>query len=379
MLLNIRFFGENILVILLIVLAVFIVKSFIAALSTAVLKYPPRTFLLTGIALFQVGEFAFILSKVGIQYGLLTAETNQYFLAVSIVSMLLTPFIIIFSENIAFGMMKLGPMRAIDRKMTATTPEFAVPEDLKNHLVIIGYGINGRNLAKAATFSKIPYAVIELNAETVRTERQKDIPILFGDATQDHMLDLVNIEKARVAVIAISDPVATKTIIKNIRAISQSLYLIVRTRFVKEMPELIALGADDVIPEEFETSIEIFSRTLHNFLVPEDDIEYFIEITRSNNYSLFQNKKSIPRTFKPGNFPAFNISCLKVKTDSRAIIGKTINELDVRNKSELNIVGIMRNKELISHLKPDEKVLRRDTLYVIGNKANIDKFRKHIE
>jgi CPA2 family monovalent cation:H+ antiporter-2 len=379
MLLNIRFFGENILVILLIVLAVFIVKSFIAALSTAVLKYPPRTFLLTGIALFQVGEFAFILSKVGIQYGLLTAETNQYFLAVSIVSMLLTPFISIFSENIAFGMMKLGPMRAIDRKMTATTPEFAVPEDLKNHLVIIGYGINGRNLAKAATFSKIPYAVIELNAETVRTERQKDIPILFGDATQDHMLDLVNIEKARVAVIAISDPVATKTIIKNIRAISQSLYLIVRTRFVKEMPELIALGADDVIPEEFETSIEIFSRTLHNFLVPEDDIEYFIETTRSNNYSLFQNKKSIPRTFKPGNFPAFNISCLKVKTDSRAIIGKTINELDVRNKFELNIVGIMRNKELISHLKPDEKVLRRDTLYVIGNKANIDKFRKHIE
>jgi CPA2 family monovalent cation:H+ antiporter-2 len=379
MLLNIRFFGENILVILLIVLAVFIVKSFIAALSTAVLKYPPRTFLLTGIALFQVGEFAFILSKVGIQYGLLTAETNQYFLAVSIVSMLLTPFISIFSENIAFGMMKLGPMRAIDRKMTATTPEFAVPEDLKNHLVIIGYGINGRNLAKAATFSKIPYAVIELNAETVRTERQKDIPILFGDATQDHMLDLVNIEKARVAVIAISDPVATKTIIKNIRAISQSLYLIVRTRFVKEMPELIALGADDVIPEEFETSIEIFSRTLHNFLVPEDDIEYFIETTRSNNYSLFQNKKSIPRTFKPGNFPAFNISCLKVKTDSRAIIGKTINELYVRNKYELNIVGIMRNKELISHLKPDEKVLRRDTLYVIGNKANIDKFRKHIE
>lgn len=145
------------------------------------------------------------------------------------------------------------------------------------------------------------------------------------------------------------------------------------------MPELIALGADDVIPEEFETSIEIFSRTLHNFLVPEDDIEYFIETTRSNNYSLFQNKKSIPRTFKPGNFPAFNISCLKVKTDSRAIIGKTINELDVRNKFELNIVGIMRNKELISHLKPDEKVLRRDTLYVIGNKANIDKFRKHIE
>lgn len=381
MLLNLQFFGGHIIEILLIVVAVFIVKSIIAALSVAVLKYPPRTFLLTGLALFQVGEFAFILSKVGIEYGLLTAETNQYFLAVSIVSMLLTPFVIIFSERITFGMMKLRPIKAIDRKITDTIVEAdeAMPEELENHLVIIGYGINGSNLAKAATFSKIPHIVVELNAETVRAERKKGVPILFGDATQDHILELVNISKARVAVLAISDPVATKSIVRNIRSVTQSLHLVVRTRYVKEIPELIALGADDVIPEEFETSIEIFSRTLHNFLVPEDDIEYFIETTRLDNYGLFQNKKSIPRTFRPANFPDFNISCLKVKTDGGAIIGKTISELDIRNKFGVNILGIMRKEELISNIKPEEKILRGDILYVTGNKLNIDKFRKSID
>ncbi|MCB0540412.1 MAG: monovalent cation:proton antiporter-2 (CPA2) family protein [Bacteroidetes bacterium] len=381
MLLNLRFFGENILLILLLVLAVFMIKSIIAAFSVAVLKYPPRTFLLTGLALFQVGEFAFILSKVGIQYGLLTTETNQYFLAVSIASMLFTPFVIIFSEKIAFGMMRLKPLKTIDRKMTASTDDAgeSIAGELENHLVIIGYGINGSNLAKAATFSKIPYAAVELNAETVRTERKKGVPILFGDATQDHILELVNIMNARVAVIAISDPVATKAIVRNIRSINQVLHLVVRTRYVKEIDELIALGADDVIPEEFETSIEIFSRTLHYFLVPEDDIEYFVETTRSNNYDLFQKNKSIPRTFRPSNFPDFHISCLKVKTDSGAIIGKTINEMDIRNRFGVNILGIMRKDELISEIKPDEKILRRDILYVTGNTPNIDEFRRSID
>ncbi len=381
MLLNLQFFGEHILVITLIVVGVFFIKSIIASLAVAVLKYPPRTFLLTGLALFQVGEFAFILSKVGIQYGLLNAETNQYFLAVSIISMLLTPFVIIFSENIAFGMMRLKPMKAMDKKMTGATEESnqVFAEELDNHLVIIGYGINGSNLAKAAAFSKIPYAIIELNAEVVKKERKKGIPIIYGDATQDHMLDIVKLSKARVVVIAISDPNATKVIIKNIRAISQSVHMVVRTRFINEISELIALGADDVIPEEFETSIEIFSRTLHNFLIPEDDIEYFIEIIRSDNYRLFQNKKSTPRTFKPTNFPAFNISSLKVKTDNGGIVGRTVNELDIRNRFGVNILGIMRGEELISNIRPDERILKRDILYVMGSKTSINKFRKSID
>ncbi len=381
MLLNLQFFGEHIGSILFIVLAVFLMKSMIASLAVAVLKYPPRTFFLTGLALFQVGEFAFILSKAGIEYGLLSIEANQYFLAVSLVTLLLTPFVIIFSENIAFGMMRLKPIKAIDKKMTISKDEtgLAGAEELSNHLVIIGYGINGSNLAKAAEFSKIPYVVIELNAEVVRNERKKGVPIIFGDATQDHILELASLAQARVIVIAISDPTATKVIIKNIRAVSQSIHLVVRTRYVKEISELIALGADDVIPEEFETSIEIFSRTLHNFLVPEDDIEYFIEMTRSDNYSLFQNKKSIPRTFRPTDFPEFNISCLKVKTDDGGVVGKTLSELDLRNKYGINVLGISRKNELISNIRPDEKILKRDVLYVMGNKLSIDKFRKSID
>jgi monovalent cation:H+ antiporter-2, CPA2 family len=383
MLLDLQFFVDNLWTILLILLAVFFAKSIIAALAVAVLKHPPRTVLLTGLALFQVGEFAFILSKVGIEYDLLSPEVNQYFLAVSIISMLLTPFVIIFSENITLKMMKLRPIRAIDKRMAASTVKVdqnpVADDSLSNHLVIIGYGINGSNLARAAEYSDIPYVAVELNAETVKAEQEKGVPILFGDATQEHILDTVNLHKARVVVVAISDLLGTQMVIRNIRAISQSVHLVVRTRYVKEIPELLALGADDVIPEEFETSIEIFSRTLHYFLVPEDDIKHFVEVTRSDNYGLFQNKKSIPKTFQPTNFPEFDISCLKVKTDNRRIIGKTLSEIDIRNQYGVNILGLSRNDKLISNISPDETIHQRDILYVTGKQEHIDQFRKRIE
>ncbi|MEE1964299.1 monovalent cation:proton antiporter-2 (CPA2) family protein [Allomuricauda taeanensis] len=378
MLLDLPFFGRNVGVILLIVFGVFLIKSLIAALSIAVLKYPPRTFLLTGLALFQVGEFAFILSKVGIQYGLLNAETNQYFLAVSIISMFLTPFVIIFSENIAFGVMKLGPIKAMD-KMLMASEETEKSDEMKNHLVIIGYGINGSNLARAAEFSNIPYVVVELNADVVKKERQNNVPIHFGDATQDHILEFAHISKARVVVIAISDSIATKAIIKNIRSISRSIHIIVRTRYVKEITELIAMGADDVIPEEFETSIEIFSRTLHNFLVPEDDIEHLVNSARLDNYELFQNKKGTPRTFRPTEFPDFNISCVRVNTDDRDIVGKELKDLNLRNAYGINILGISRKNELHSSVKPSDKIYQDDLLFVSGDQMGIDQFRKSID
>lgn len=380
MLLDLRFFGAHVGLILLAVVAVFLVKSIIASLSVAVLNYPPRTVLLTGLALFQVGEFAFILSKVGIEYGLLSDQTNQYFLAISIVSMFLTPFVIIFSENIAFGMMQFKPIRSINKKTTNNTAHSEERlEELDNHLVIIGYGINGSNLAKAAQFSHIPYTVVELSADVVKHERRKGVPILFGDAAQDHILELCRVSHARVVVIAISDPAATKAIIRNIRHATQTAHLIVRTRYVKEIPDLISLGADDVIPEEFETSIEIFSRTLRNFLVPEDDIEYFIQTTRADNYGLFQSRQGVPKSFRATKLPEFNISCVRVGTEDGKIIGKTLAELQIRAQYGVNVLGISRKNQLMVNVSPDEKILKHDLLYISGSQLDIDRLRKVVD
>ncbi|MFL0354717.1 monovalent cation:proton antiporter family protein [Xanthomarina sp. GH4-25] len=378
MLLDLDFFIHHVGVIMLLVLVVLIVKSSITALAIAVLKYPSRTVLITGLSLFQVGEFAFILSKVGIEYNLLSAETNQYFLAVSIVTMLLTPFVIIFSENISdrFLNSKIAKALASNSKENTEDVNANVEIDLSNHLVIIGFGINGSNLAKASQFSNIPYVVIEFNAETVKREKANGIPILYGDATQPHMLETVNLSKARSVVVAISDAEATRTIIRNIRDISHSVYLVVRTRYVKEIPDLIAYGADDVIPEEFETSIEIFSRVLHDFLVPENDISEFIERIRADNYGIFNSKKKLPNTFTSNKIPNINITCLRVNIDSGRIIGKTLQELNIRKKYGINILAIERKDDVIEHIEPNEKLYQNDRLYVSGRQEAIEEFHR---
>lgn len=380
MLLDLGFFFDNIWTISLLVLAVFIIKTIAAGIAVAVLNYSKKTVILTGLSLFQVGEFAFILSKVGIENNLLDAETNQYFLSVSIVSMLLTPLVIIFSENMAnkvigvsqkFGYLNNNDTHAELKELPGA--------QLNNHLVIIGYGVNGSNLAKAAADSNIPYVAIEMDAERVKQERKKGVPILYGDATQHHILEKVHLEDARVAVIAISDNHGTKTAIKNVRYLSESLYLVVRTRYVKETSELIALGADIVIPEEFETSVQIFSRVLQNFLIPEDDIEHIVEKVRADNYQLFKDDQKRATTYKAKNLPEFHITCLKIISDSNKFLGKPLSEMDLRAKYGINILGIMRKEEMLDMVNPEEVLKQHDVLYIQGNTHDIEVFHKVIK
>lgn len=379
MLLNLEFFLENMGMILMLVLVVFIVKGSIVALVTALLKYPLRTVLLTGLALFQIGEFSFILSRIGLENGLLTSTMNQYFLSVSVVTMLFTPFVIIFSDKLSSFILN-SPLQK-PWKMIVKNPKIedrSTLKDLENHLLIIGYGINGRNLARAARFAKIPYVILELNAQIVRHERMNGEPIYYGDAVHEHILERVKLKKARVVVVAISDPQATKIIVANIRHLSPSVYLLVRTRYVKETENLLALGADEVIPEEFETSVEIFSRVLSNYLVPVDDLENLVDRIRADNYEMFQSKKRVPRTLTSPRIPDFKITCVRVMADKGEVTGKTIDEIDVRKKFGVNVLAISRKDEMINTITPDQKILKNDLVFISGDQEHIDSFYKAV-
>ena len=377
MLLNLAFFMDHAGLVLLIALGVFVVKGTIGTFAAAILRYPPRTALLTGLALFQIGEFAFILSKVGVENGVLSQQMNQYFLSVSIITMLMTPFVMMFSEELAKVLIpppiqrKWGMYLARGKK----TP-IREPSRLENHLIIIGYGLNGRNVARAAKYIQIPYAIIELNAETVQHEKTKGEHILYGDASQTHILETVHLNQARVVVIAISDPTASKYIVSNIRNICQSVYVIVRTRYINETEELLSLGADEVIPEEFETSLAIFSRVLQNFMVPVDEIENMVRSIRSDNYRLLQSQPQSPKMIKPTQIPNFKVTCVRLEADSGKLAGKTIQQANIRKNYGVNILAINRNEQMIYPISPDHKLQQNDLVYISGDPQHIDAFYK---
>ncbi len=373
MMLDLNFFFTNAGIILLLVLFVFISKTLIASLAVAVLKYPPRTVILTGLALFQIGEFSFILSKIGVKEGLLSFETNQYFLSVSIVTMLLTPFVIQYADKIASKLLSLFFGKKEKRVTSKLDNDNKEISKLKNHLVIIGYGINGTNLARVAEHTNIPFVIIESDVDIVKREKQNNKPIIFGDATDEHTLYMACIENARVIVIAISDSKATKHIISNIRTVSKSVHIIIRTKYLERIDKYIELGADEVISEKFETSIEIFSRVLHNYLIPAHRLDNLINVIRADNYKSLQTE-NITSTIGKAQLPDFNIVSVRLLADSGKIVGKTILEANIRKEFGISVLAILRNEKMINTVDPNEKMIQNDIVYISGDQEHIEQF-----
>ena len=194
MLLNLEFLFDHILVILGLTLVVAVMKFSIAGLAAIILGFPIRIVILTGLALFQVGEFAFILSQTGISTGLLSPENYQYFIAVSILTMAATPFVILKGDTICKLLIRTQLPKQItklrnSRNTNQTVDEIA--EKLVDHIVIIGYGLNGRNVARAAKYLDIPYIILEMNAETVKNELAAGELIVYGDGISPHILETI--------------------------------------------------------------------------------------------------------------------------------------------------------------------------------------------
>ena len=378
MLLDLQFFYHHFFLILTLAFAISVLKIIVIAFSTKILKYPARTALLAGFNLFQVGEFAFVLSANGMQYELLSPEIYQYFLAVSIITMGITPFIISGAPSIINTLNK-SEIGGKKRFSESKSSEKSGPENrLNDHLIIIGYGINGENVAKAARSASIPYHIVELDPVTIEKAKKLDEPVLFGDATDHVILQHVQIQNARVVVIAISDPLATRKIVRTIRDFTETAYVIVRTRYVHEIEENLQHGADEVIPEEFETSIEIFTRVLKQYLVANDEIQSFIQLVRAGNYEML---RAMPD--RPGasahiklNIPDAEIATLPVYQSNNSVVGKSVGQASLRNLYGVTILAIKRDDSFINEITPDTLLLQNDVLYVFGKPENVVRLNK---
>ncbi len=382
MLLDVEFFLMNLHWIILLSVLTFIVKGLAASFATGIIRYPARTVILSGMTLFQVGEFAFVLSATGLAYGLLSDSTYQYFLSVSILTMAATPFIMKYEEYISDRILRFTIPRTVrhrlDRISEFKSTEVSEENDIKDHLIIIGYGINGKNVAKAARNASIPYSILEVDPQIIAEARREEQPIHFGDATEDLTLANQNVHLARVIVIAISDQEATRKIIKNIRLYTETAYVIVRTRYVKEIEHIIQLGADEVIPEEFETSIEIFTKVLRKYLIPFDEIEQFTQQIRSGNYEMLRSVGS--RNEKDSlTIPELEIANLRVSQMKNDVVGRRLDEANLRQRFSINLLAIQRGNRYITLLKPDTEILVDDLLYVVGSPEDISKFNQHLK
>ncbi|MCL6582265.1 MAG: cation:proton antiporter [bacterium] len=349
-----------------------IVAAFITAL---LLRLPTRPAINASLGLAQIGEFSLLLAQTGLAYHLLSPDTYQQFLASAIISMMAAPFLIHLAPKVGFYLQPFSTW--LDAILGVKSQFGSLDEEnypWQDHVVIAGYGENGRNLAKVLEATAIPYLIVDLDILNVRRGKAKGHPIFYADASSSEILERLGIPRARVAVVAISDPAMSRRVVWLIRRLNPEIFLLVRTRLVAEIEELYNLGASQVIAEEFETSIEIFAHVLRQYHIPRNMIELQVQLIRQEGYSMLRGLKLPDMRFK-------NIQHLIAETltetflvlPESAAVGKSLGELALRLKTGVTVIAIIRGSEPIASPGSDTVINSGDILVMMGNHAALDK------
>jgi len=357
------------------VAAILLLKTLVVVLTVGLLGYGSRIAVLSGLALAQIGEFSFVLAGVGRANGFLTGNIFQAFIASSILTILATPLLIQISPALA----ERGA-RTLRWKKRA--PEGAAKPacDLTDHVIIAGYGLNGKNLAHVLKEAGIPYVILELNPVTVRTATAEGELIIFGDVSSRTILEEARVRQAKGIVFAISDPQMTRRGVKASKALNPDVFVIVRTRYASEIDDLLSLGANDVIPEEFETSIEIFTRVLEKYHVPRNIVDAQVRVFRGECYGMLRGTCSAvrPTVERIADLLAAGTAETYFVGQDAWPAGKTLGALDLRGRTGATVIAVVRGEESFTSPGANFEVREQDTLILVASHRDIDRAFRYL-
>ena len=354
--------------------AVLLVKCVAGAGAVLLAEVPLRSAIMVGIALAQVGEFSFLLAQQGQESGFLRGDPYQVFLAVSVLSMIVTPFLMQWSPHLARRAEAWQRLR--HWLPSHTTGHVAQTEGkqirVKDHVIIVGYGLNGRNLARVLGETEIPYLALDLDGDIVSREAKHGVPVYYGDGTNPNVLRHMKVEDAKVLVVAISDPFITRRAVQVAKGLNPQLHVVVRTRYLRELEELHQLGADDVVPEEFETSIEIFSLVLHTYKLPQEFVMEKAKQIRREGYALLRRSElpELSHHLRGGTLADAAVETFRIDDDSPAQ-GKTLAEIALRPRTGASIIAWTRAGVTQANPSENTRLMAGDIVVLIGSRVQI--------
>jgi CPA2 family monovalent cation:H+ antiporter-2 len=374
MLLNIGNFMDHFSIIILLTLIVIVLKTASGFLAALAVGSPARISFIVGVRLAQVGEFSLILAGLALTQGLLSSGNHQMFLSVAVLTMLIAPVLIQVSSPVSYF---------IFSKWTAGGVQEELPEqqreELKGHVIIAGYDVVGRNLARVLKETHIPFMVVELDGELIKHALTEEVPILYGDASHRATLGRAGIAQAKIIVYSIPDHQATEQSVRLARALNPDIYIMVKTRFSSQVDELKKAGANQVIPEEFETSIEIFSRVLREFRMPNNIIEQQVELVRLEGYGMFRGLSLNMESMQ--NFSTYLTASLsqsfQVMEDSWSN-GKQLDNLNLTQKTGATLIAVVRDNHAQPNPSGDFRIATEDVLILFGRHAQVDQAMRHL-
>jgi CPA2 family monovalent cation:H+ antiporter-2 len=301
-----------------------------------------------------------------VRAGLLGDAEEQAFLGAAILTMGATPFLLMAARRLA----SVGAAR------TAA----AGPPTRKDHILVMGYGQTGQAVARVLRETGIPFDAVDLVAENVETGRRDGISVYFGDASRRSVLDRMGAAHARVAVVTVGDPGATRRIVAQLRQASERIRILVRARRVTEIQELERIGANEVIASEFEVSIELFVRLLTHLGVPRHVVRIEESLIRTQHYRALRGLGTTAELLaETKRLVAGGILETAQVMERSEAAGRTLADLDLQRRTGVVVLSVVRNEAPLPAPGGSTRLEAGDLVVIFGPHESIDQTLSFLE
>ena len=369
---NLHLFLYNIGIILALTAIILIIKFAATLLTGIVLKLPNKISISIAILLSQIGEFSFVLAREGMTYGLMTQRFFSIFLGVSILTMSVSPFLQKFTPQITKLLSKSSYFQE-DGELKTLPEELTEAQPIKDHVILVGMGRVGKQMTKACNQFNVPILAVDMNPIVVEQQQNLGVPIIYGNASNENVLKQLRVTSAQCIVISASTYEGTLNTIDAARRLNPDIHIIVRTKYLKNIEEVIEAGADEVIPKEFETSILMFTRIMDYYNKDMDEIADAVNDLRSDNYDAFRSVSSEDvSAYLSNSFTEVELDSLRVYNDAH------ISDFPFE-KNSLTVTSVIRDNSTIIYIDEKFQFLEDDIILFTGLRHDINKFFEDIE
>ncbi len=337
---------------------------------------PLRIAIAGAVALSQIGEFSFVLGRSALNAGVLTPGEWQLLLGASVLTMAAAPSLVGLAPDIGA---RLASRVGVRKKKPEHEEELPV---LSDHVIILGYGIGGRLLARALGEVGTKYLILELNGASVQEGRSRGEPIFYADATVTEPLEAAGVERAAAVVCVVSDPDASERAVKAVRRLSATVPVIVRTRFRLEAERMMRVGATLAVAEELEASLEVLAQLLMRLQIPGNVVEVLLDTYRRTTTTVATGRAKRAIALPLGELPVeiadAPVSSFRLAPEMGAV-SRTLAELDLRAETGATVLAIRREGRTFTSPEASFRLAAGDDLYLLGDESDILLARHRLE
>ncbi len=346
--------------VLILVLLVALGKGVIFGVLALLFGYGNVVPLAVALGLFQVGEFSFVLARVGLATESITREMYSLVLSVTLVSMILTPFV--------SGL--TGPLYSLRRRFFKREPlqTINLPDaGLKDHVVIAGAGRIGLHVARVLRRMNLSFVLIELDYRVVEERKAAGFPVIYGDASQEVVLEAASIHTCCLLLVTTPALVVARSIVEKSRELNPKLEIVARSGGVDQMLTLFELGATEVVLPEFEAGLEMTRQALAHLHVPTAEILRYSDAVRRELYAPIRevdaDLKDVLFLQSAGDLLELNWVLLNQESPLK---GHSLKDLAVRSRTGVSVVGVLRQGTFHPNPNPEFRFEAGDMVGVIG-------------